>query len=74
MLSSSVSSFPVDKFFHDYERVGYSGHGYEKSDIIGNDGKWKLNISHDDGDKRGDVSVDYGRRIYRSKYTSHCYY
>ena len=40
--------------------------------MIGNDGDERLDISGDYGYQRDDISVDDGRRVFRSQETSHC--
>ena len=69
----SFPSCPEDENIHEYERCGYSGHVYEKGDIICDDGDGRRNISRDDGELRGYIRVDDIRRVYRSKETSHFY-
>ena len=73
-LGLSFPYCPVDKNFNVDERGGYSGHGYDKDDISCGDGNGRRNIRHDDGDLRGDIIFDDGRRGSRSKDTSHFYY
>ena len=71
LLSSSVSSYPVEKNVHGDERVGYSGHVAERVDISCDDGDGRRNKICDDGDKRGYIIVDYDRCVSSSKEASH---
>ena len=59
MLVLSFSSHHVDKNVHEDARLGYNGNGNERG-----------NMSGDDGDKGDNISVDDGRRGFRSQYTS----
>ena len=60
----------MTKQFHGDERLGYSGYGEKRGDIICDDGDRRQNRSRDDGGKRFDISVDDGRCGSRSKETS----
>ena len=67
MLSIYFPYCPVDEYFCEDKRGGYSGHGYDKGYISCDYSDGRRNISRADGDLRGDIIVDYGRRGYRSK-------
>ena len=71
LFISSVSSCPIDENVHGGDRVAYSGHGASRGDISCNDDDGRLNRSRDDGDNRGDRSVDDVRCGSRSKETIH---
>ena len=57
-------------FFREDKRGGYSDHGYEKGNISCDDGDGRRNVSLANGDLRGDIRVDDGRRGSRYKETS----
>ena len=40
--------------------------------MSGNNGDERRYRNLDDGDMRGDISVDYGRHVFRSQETSQC--
>ena len=63
----------LQKFFHVYERIGYSGHVDDRGDTRDDDGDERGDISDDYGDKREDQRGDNGRGGYRSQDTRHYY-
>ena len=69
----SFTYCPVYKYFYEDKIVGYSDNISEKGDISCDHGDGRRNITCDDGNLGGDIRVDYGRRAYRSKETSHIY-
>ena len=53
------------KNVHSDEKLGYSGHGTKRSDISCDDDDYeRRNISVDDGDKRVDISVNFGNHFF----------
>ena len=44
-------------FMKERERLKYSGHDDDRGDMSGNNDDKRQYISHDDGDKRGDISL-----------------
>ena len=71
LLSLLVSSCPYEDSVHEAERVQYSGNGDERGDMSVKNGDERQFRSCDDSDDRLDISVDYGRRGFRSQDTSH---
>ena len=66
-LGFSFYSHPVEENVHGDKIVGYSGRGYNRGDVSGDDGGERRDISVDDGDERGDISVDDRRLGFRSQ-------